>query len=130
VAIPETPSDFLLEDKMTDDMTGHEIVRRIRRLRSLGAGTDRERVALQLRVALPFANMVVIALGIPFAVRTGHQGRTQTFSYALALAFLYWGMTSICQSFGEQGRMPAWVAAWASNVAFTMLAAWMLTDTD
>lgn len=122
VSIPENPKDFLLEDKLTDDMTGPEIVRRIHRLRRQGAVSSRERVALHLRLALPFANVVVIALGIPFALRMGHKGRTQTFSYALGLAFLYWGMTSICQSFGEQGHMPPWMAAWASNATFTLLA--------
>ncbi|MFA5974874.1 MAG: LptF/LptG family permease [Elusimicrobiota bacterium] len=129
VPIPEAPADFLLEDKMPDDMTGREILRRIKRLRTLGASTYKERVALHLRLALPFANVVVIALGIPFAIRQGHKGRTQTFSYALGLAFLYWGMTSICQSFGEQGRIPPWIAAWASNISFSALALGLLRKT-
>ena len=88
----------------------------------LGASTHKEQVAWHMRLALPFANMIVIALAIPFALRSGTHGRTQNFSYALALAFLYWGMTSICQSFGEQGQMPAWLAAWMSNLLFFTLA--------
>ena len=63
-------------------------------------------------MALPFANMIVIALAIPYALRSGAHARAQNFSYALGSAFLYWGTTSICQSFGEHGQMPAWLAAW------------------
>jgi lipopolysaccharide export system permease protein len=130
--IPERPGDFIVEDKPPDDMTGREIVRRIERLQRLGAPSARERVALQLKASLPFANIIVIALAIPFAVKSGmrgSQGRTQTFAYALSLAFLYWGLTSVCQSFGEHGRMPPWLAAWTSNFLFGGLAIWRLRQT-
>jgi lipopolysaccharide export LptBFGC system permease protein LptF len=113
-------------------MTGREIARRIERLQRLGAPSARERVALWLRTSLPFANIVVIALAIPFAVKSGmrgSQGRTQTFAYALSLAFLYWGLTSVCQSFGEHGRIPAWLAGWGSNFFFGVIALWRLQRT-
>jgi lipopolysaccharide export system permease protein len=129
VDIPERPGDFIVEDKPPEDMTGREILRRIERLQRLGASTNKERVALHLKTALPFANLVVIALAIPFALRSGargSQGRAQTFGYALALAFFYWGLTSIGQSFGEHGRIPAWVAAWSANWVFGFVAAWRL----
>ncbi len=126
VDIREKPADFALEDKITDDMTWRELRERTERLKHLGAPTYKEQVAWHMRMALPFANVIVIALAIPFALRSGVQGRTQNFSYALALAFLYWGVTSVCQSFGEQGRMPPWVSAWVANVLFSTLAVWKL----
>lgn len=124
--IPERPEDFTFEDKQADDMTGREILRRIRKLQQIGAPRDREEVAFQMKLALPFANLLVIALAIPFALRSGRKGRTQTFTYALAVTFFYWGFISICQSLGEQGRIPAWMAAWTANVVFTGFAGWML----
>lgn len=129
VDIEEKPQDFALEDKLPDDMMAHEIVERVKRLRMLGVATYKEQVALHMRVALPFAHLIVMAIGIPFALRSGSHGRTQNFSYALGIAFLYWGATSVCQSFGEQGRMPAWLSAWTSNFIFTGLAAWRLLRT-
>ena len=118
VDIPEKPEEFALEDKETDDMTWRELLERTQRLQRLGAFTYKERVAWHMRLALPFANMIVIALAIPYALKSGAHGRAQNFSYALGLAFLYWGVTSICQSFGEHGQMPAWLAAWMSNLIF------------
>jgi lipopolysaccharide export system permease protein len=129
--IPERPGDFALVDKLTDDMTGGELMRRIRRLRLLGSPVHKEWVALHMRIALPFSNLVVIALAIPFVMTANQktQSRTQTFSYAFAMAFLFWGFTSACQSLGEQGRIPAWVAAWLSNAVFGVIAAWRLVRT-
>jgi len=126
VDIPEKPEEFALEDKVTDDMGGRELLERTRRLQRLGASTNKEQVAWHMRWALPFANLVVIALAIPYALRSGAHGRTQNFSYALVLAFLYWGVTSVCQSFGEQGQMPAWLSAWTANILFSTLALWRL----
>lgn len=126
IDIAERPSDFALENKAADDMTGREILRRIRRLQGLGVATYKERVSFHLKLALPFANLVVILLAIPFAVRSSHQGRTQTFTYALLLAFLYWGMTSVFKSFAEHGHLAPWLAAWMSNLIFGGLAVWRL----
>ena len=122
VPIPESPHDFALQDKETDDMTAREIILRIQRLRDLGVPVNREEVALQMKIALPFAHLVVIALGIPFALRGHNKGKVQTFGYALGVAFIYWGTVSACQSLGEQGHVPAWVAAWIANFLFSGIA--------
>ncbi|HVO33878.1 MAG TPA: LptF/LptG family permease, partial [Elusimicrobiota bacterium] len=121
VDLDEKPSDFVFEDKSPDDMTGREILMRIDRLRRLGVATFKEQVAFHMRLALPWANVVVVLLGIPFALRSGRHGRPQTFAYALGVAFFYWGLTSVCQSFGEAGRMPAWMAAWMANAGFSVI---------
>lgn len=118
IEIEESPGDFALQDKDPEDMTASEIVARLRRLRGLGVPAGREEMALQMKIALPFAHWVVIVLGIPFALRSSRKGKLQTFGYALGVAFLYWGTVSVCQSFGEQGHLPAWLAAWLPNVLF------------
>src|SRR5260221_7819994 len=103
-------------------MTGFEMAERIRRLRALGVPDNREQVGLKMKIALPFAHLVVIALGIPFAMGSSHKSRLQTFGYALAVVFLYWGTVSTCESLGEQGHMTAWIAAWTANFVFSGLA--------
>ncbi len=118
MTLKEKPRDFIVEDKNPDDMTAHELRRRIKRLKQLGTKTASEQTAYHLRMALPFANVVVVALGIPFAVRQGRKGRLQTFAYALLASFVYWGCVSVFQSFGEQGTLPATLAAWLPNILF------------
>jgi len=127
--IHEKPEDLVYEDRKPDDMTHGEIRRRIRQLHELGIPAFREEVALHLQVALPFANVVVILLGIPFALGSLHKGNVQTIAYAFGATFLYWGIASIFQSYGEQGFLPGWVAAWAPNCIFGTLAVWMLQRT-
>ncbi len=126
VEIPEKPMDFAVEDKEVDDMTWKELLERRNRLRVRGAPSNREHVAFHMRFALPFANLIVLALAIPYALRSGVQARTQNFTYAIGLAFLYWGTVSFAQSLGEQGTVPAWVAAWMANFLFGGLAGWKL----
>lgn len=121
----ERPRDFVVENKEAQDMTSHELRRRIKRLKQLGVKTTVEQTAYHLRIALPFANLVVIALGIPFAVRQGRHGRVQTFAYALFASFLYWGCVSICESLGDQGSVPPVIAAWMANGVFAVVAAFL-----
>jgi lipopolysaccharide export system permease protein len=124
--IYERPDDFIYENRKPDDMTHLELLRRINHLNGLGAPSYKEKVALHMQYALPFANIVVILLGIPFALRSLHKGNVQTIAYAFGATFLYWGTVSVFQSYGEQGYMPAWVAAWAANIIFGLLAVWRL----
>ncbi len=126
VDIPEKPSDFAVEDKDVDDMTGSELVERAARLSRRGAPYFKEQVTLHLRLALPFANVIVMLIAIPYALKSGVRARTQNFSYALVIAFLYWGGVSVFESMGEQGRMPPWMAAWMANGVFGAFAAWKL----
>lgn len=129
VGILEKPGDFAVEDKVVDDMTGRELLTRAKRLRQRGAPANKEKVAFHMRLALPFANMIVIALAIPFALK-GAQARTQNFTYALGLAFLYWGVTSFFQSMGEQGRIAPSIGAWMANIIFGTVGVWRLARTN
>ena len=127
--IHEKPEDLMYENRKADDMTHSEIRQRIRHLQELGVPSFKEQVALHLQFALPFANVVVILLGIPFALRSQQKGRVQSIAYVLGAAFLYWGTVSVFQSLGEQGHLPAWVSAWAANFIFGIAAVWRLQRT-
>jgi len=107
-------------------MTHAELRGRIRHLTDLGIPSSKERVALHMQFALPFANIMVILLGIPFALNKLREGNVHSIAYAFGATFLYWGTVSVFQSYGEHGVMAAWVAAWAANVIFGVLAIWLL----
>jgi lipopolysaccharide export system permease protein len=129
VNIHEKPEDFVYEDRKADEMTHSQILWRIRHLTELGIPSFKEQVALHLQFSLPFANIIVILLGIPFALKSLQKGNVQTIAYAFGATFLYWGTASIFQSYGEQGYMPSWASAWAPNFIFSILAVWMLQRT-
>lgn len=129
INIHEKPEDFVYEDRKPDDMTHRELQWRIRHLHELGIPAFKEQVALHLQFALPFANIVVILLGIPFALGGLKKGSVQAIFYAFGATFFYWGTVSVFQSLGEQGHLLAWVSAWAPNLIFGVLAVWMLQRT-
>src|SRR5207302_2396815 len=68
--IHQKPDDFVYENRKPDEMTHREIRWRIGHLHELGIPSFKEQVALHHQFALPFANVVVILLGIPFALRS------------------------------------------------------------
>jgi lipopolysaccharide export LptBFGC system permease protein LptF len=127
--IHEKPEDFVYEDRKPDDMTHRELEQRIRHLHELGIPSFKEQVALHTQFALPFANVVVILLGIPFALKSLEKGSVQAISYACGATFFYWGTVSVFQSLGEQGHLLAWASAWAPNCIFGTLAVWLLQRT-
>jgi lipopolysaccharide export system permease protein len=123
------PEDFVYENNKPDDLTHRQLQQRIRHLQDLGIPAYKERVALYTQFALPLANIVVILIGIPFALNRLKKGTAQTVFYAFGGTFLYWGAVSVFQSLGEQGIMPAWISAWTPNFIFGTLAFWMLVRT-
>ncbi len=124
--INEKPEDFVYDNRKSEDMNHRELRERIQHLNELGVAAFKERVALNFQMSLPFANVMVILLGIPFALNRSRKGSVHAIAYAFGATFLYWGSVDIFQSFGEQGYLPAWVAAWAANFIFGILATWFL----
>jgi len=124
--IHETPGDFVYENSKPDDLTHRQLQQRIQHLHDLGVKAYKEEVALHTQFALPLANIVVILIGIPFALNRLKKGTAQTVFYAFGGTFLYWGAVSVFQSLGEQGMMPAWISAWTPNLIFGTAAFWML----
>ena len=57
---------------------------RIRHLHDLGVPAYKEQVALYMQYALPLANIVVILIGIPFALNRLKKGTAQMVFYAFA----------------------------------------------
>ena len=124
--INEKPEDFVYDDRKPDDLTYHELRKRISHFTELGIPSFKERVTLHLQYALPFANVMVIVLGIPFALNRMKGGTAHNLAYAFGATFLYWGAVSVFQSYGEHGYLAAWVAAWGANFIFGILAFWLL----
>ncbi|HVE13748.1 MAG TPA: LptF/LptG family permease [Elusimicrobiota bacterium] len=83
------------------------------------------RTALQSKLAYPFTNLILCALGIPLALRLRRLGRGPTFAAALGVCFLYLWFIEAGASMGRAGRIPALAAAWVPNLIFGAAAVWM-----
>jgi lipopolysaccharide export LptBFGC system permease protein LptF len=98
----------------------------ITRLRASGANVIPQMVALQRKVAFPFVTIIMTVLAVPFAVTTGRRGAMYGVGIGIVLAITYWVMMSVSGALGAGGVMTPAIAAWAPNILFGSVAAYLL----
>jgi lipopolysaccharide export system permease protein len=120
------PRSLIPRARNPDEMSLREIRRYSERISHLGEPVRQLRMAACTKVAYPFANLVVCALGIPIALRLRRAGKFISFFAALAVSFLYIWLMEIGRALGNGGRVPPIAAAWLANLLFAALAVWLL----
>ncbi|HAZ08850.1 MAG TPA: hypothetical protein DCZ01_10100 [Elusimicrobia bacterium] len=112
------PLDLIPRPLNPDEMTLREVVSYSRRVGRLGGSPREYEVAAQAKVAYPFANVVVCALGIPIALRLRKSSRVISFCAALAISFVFLWFMEVGRAMGVGGTLPPWTAAWMANACF------------
>jgi lipopolysaccharide export system permease protein len=83
------------------------------------------RLALQRRLALPFAPILFALIGVPLALGPARRGRSFGILLCALTAFGYYALLTIGQSLAHDEVIPATLAAWLPNGVFAGLA-WTL----
>jgi len=124
--IKEGPKDFLQQRLNVDAMNIKQLSDYIDRFANSGAtgALNRLRVDLHQKFAFPMGNIVVILLGLPFALMTGRR-KAQTFtSLAIAcmIGFLYYVVNAVGLALGKGGFIPPFFSAWLAPSLFSSIA--------
>jgi lipopolysaccharide export system permease protein len=115
----ETLSDFLEILPDADELSYTELWQRIADLTRKGIDASNYFVGLQLKLAVPFTNLVFACLAIPLAGRVQrHPSLATIFGTGLATGFGYWVTLALTKALGTSGVLPPVVSAWAANVIF------------
>ena len=109
-----------------DEMSLRELIRYYRRMRRLGVPVTPLRVAAHAKLAYPFTNVILCALGIPIALRLRRSPKVVNFCVAMALSFLFLWVMELGKALGGGGHLPPMAAAWTPNLVFAGLAAWFI----
>ncbi|OGG56209.1 MAG: hypothetical protein A3F84_05925 [Candidatus Handelsmanbacteria bacterium RIFCSPLOWO2_12_FULL_64_10] len=112
------PEDLERPDRKPEEMSHAELRRTIDRRRLSGAPARKEEVELRLKVAFPFAALVMTLFGAPLASSLRRTGRGTTFGLCLLLSFIYYGGIKGCQALGWNGLLPPALSAWLPNAVF------------
>jgi lipopolysaccharide export system permease protein len=126
--ITETPEDLKLLARDATEFTYFDLQKQIADMRAKGIDATAYEVDLQTKLALPFISPLMVLLAVPFALKkhvTG--GIALSFGVAMLIGFGYWVLTAFCISLGHGGALPAWLAAWAPNLIFTLLGIYFFT---
>lgn len=82
------------------------------------SGTERAKVKLNTKIALPFASVIIVMIGVPLSTRKKRSGLALEASISLVVGFLYLGMLKALSGIGYNGLMNPVLAAWLPNLIF------------
>lgn len=115
--IAETPQDFSVGERRGEELSFRELRERIETLKKRGFPPRRELVELHSKFSLPLANLIIVLIGIPFALRTRRGGLMVGFGKAIGTGFIYLAFSRLGQLLGR-GVLPPLVGAYLANAIF------------
>ena len=115
--IEEIPEDFTKKQLRPEEMNFHQLSENIKKLRKMGFNPQTELVSLHNKISVPFANLLVILIGIPFAIRQRRGGILVGFGNALAICLIYYLLQNVGNVLGGS-FIPAIFGAWFANAIF------------
>ncbi|MFH1783636.1 MAG: LPS export ABC transporter permease LptG [bacterium] len=118
----EIPGDFAKSERKPSEMNYRELKNYIKKLEDNGFKAHRAKVDLHMKLSFPFANFIILILGIPFALFGGHTKKALGVGIAIVVSFTYWGLMNIGHALGSNGKLTPLVAAWIVNILFLTFA--------
>ena len=124
------PEDIARIQKKSEEMSYWELNNFIKEVKRTGGNPDRWLVELYLKIAFPFANLIIILFGAPLASKKTRSGTAVSFGISLFICFLYFGFIKVGQSLGHNGTLPPLLAAWLGNLFFGASAIYILIKSN
>lgn len=91
--------------------------------RRAGVGNlEQPLVAYYNKFAYPFANLILILIGVPLASVRRRGGQALRFAIGLFTAFVYLALQKLTEPFGYSGALPPALTAWLPHATFALVA--------
>jgi len=112
------PEDFAKTLKQPEEMSYTELKVFVEEVRRNGGDVNRWLVDLYLKIAIPFANLIIVLFGAPLSSPKRRGSAATGFGISLAICFIYFGIVKAAQTMGHSGILPPMMAAWIANLIF------------
>jgi lipopolysaccharide export system permease protein len=113
-----TPTDIEKKQRTPDEMNYTDLREFIENQKLAGQDVARWLVEYHFKLAFPFASIIMVLFGVPFATSRPRTGAALGFGIALAVAFIYLIFTKASQVFGYNGDLDPLLTAWLANLIF------------
>jgi lipopolysaccharide export system permease protein len=81
---------------------------------------------MHTKLAAPSAALVMVLLGIPFAMKNSRSGGIALgIGTSVAIGFAYFIVNAVLLSYGRSGALPSLIAAWGANLLFSAAGIWL-----
>ena len=114
--IRRTPREILAERKEPADMSIRELRGYITVLRRSGESVARYLVWLHSRIALPISSITFALLALPLGLRPHRSSSSIGLGLTVLIVLVYYILFTVFVALGENGRLPAFLAAWLPNL--------------
>jgi lipopolysaccharide export system permease protein len=118
--------DLQVLDSDADNLSIRTLNEYAENLRRGGYQAYRYLTLLHTKIASPFAALVMVLLGIPFALRSSRSGGIAVgVGASIAIGFAYFVVNAVLLSYGRSGVITPILAAWGANILFAISGIWL-----
>ncbi len=115
----EKPADFENEVTPTEFMNTRDMLRYLRRHPDISnEALAQKQVDLHLRLAMPWACLIVTLFGIPAGARTARQSVINSVLTTILFFVAFYVLTQVGAFLAKRELIPPLVGAWLSNIVF------------
>jgi lipopolysaccharide export system permease protein len=115
------PEALTKRQKKPDEMGYFELYQYVKVKERSGQLVAKEATDLDLKISFPLVNFIIVLFGAPIAANPKRSGLAIGFAISLFIAFVYYTLIRMAQSFGYSGKLPPLLAAWVTNILFALL---------
>lgn len=119
--VGEDLETFFSSGRSTEEMTRAELKKYMELFGRSGFDISVFAVDYHLKVAVPYASLVLAFLGLPFATLMARSGKLLGLGASLILILIFFVSQVVFRTFGINGLLDPFWAAWAPNVVFLLL---------
>jgi lipopolysaccharide export system permease protein len=119
LSLPETWESFQNIERQSREMSYTELRTYIQQIQSAGYDSTRYLVDLYAKLSYPFLNLIMILIGIPFALKTGRSGGVAlSIGISVMIGFAYGVTFYVFLSFGKSGILSPFLSSWIPTILF------------
>ncbi|MBU1636140.1 LPS export ABC transporter permease LptG [bacterium] len=115
-----TPEDLKRVNIAPEEMSYPDLKNLVARLQAGGNRAGKWIVDLAFKISQPFATVIIVLFGVPFAAYRRRGGIVLGFGLSLLVCFVYFGFMQTGKILGYSGAIDPIVAAWTGNIVFAV----------
>jgi lipopolysaccharide export system permease protein len=117
--LKEDWESFQRIERKAGEMSYAELNNYIQKIRASGYDSTRYLAELYSKLSYPLLNLIMVLIGIPFALKTGRSGGVAlSVGLSVMIGFAYGVTFYVFLSFGKSGVLPPLLAAWTPTLLF------------
>lgn len=107
-----------------DLLSTSELISRSRR----GYSSPEVLVSIQRRFSWPLATVILLFIGLPFAVGSEGRGVFAAIGMCLVITFAFFIVEMVCRQLGEAGSLSSYLAGWLPSIIFGAVGLYMFEE--